>query len=417
MSDQTPGWPDWTRPQPPYQQPAQPGSSQQPQPWGPQQPSPPSSGQPAGGSPRRQRPALIIGAAALTAALVGGTAGVGGGYVGSRLAAEPSPSAVAGSASPSESATPAGPVEDAVDVAAKVLPSAVTIQIRTTQGRGTGSGFVLDDRGRVMTNNHVVENAMSSEPIIVTFNDGSRLEADVVGRSASYDLAVLQVKGSDSAKLHPVEIGDSAGVKIGQPAIAVGSPLGLGGTVTQGIISAIDRPVVVDESSGGRDASSYINALQTDAPINPGNSGGPLVDSAGRVIGVNSAILSLGSSESGGSGNIGVGFAIPINQAAEIGDMLIKDGRATYPTIGANVRTNSDRDGVEITSITKNGPAAKAGLADGDEVTTLDGVAVQTMEELVVRIRTHRPGDVVKLGYTRDGEAREAEVTLAAKVG
>lgn len=393
-----PGWPNWLveeQPPPPVQQPAPP--------------------------PSRRR-GLSLGAVALTAALVGGGAGLGGGYVGSRLG--PVPAAPASTAAPSVPAgtgepTPVGnPTDQAVDVASKALPSAVTIQIRTTRGAGTGSGFVLDDRGHVMTNNHVVENAMSSEPIVVIFNDGSRLQADVVGRSASYDLAVLQLKGSEPDRLHPVEIGDSSSVRIGQTAIAVGSPLGLGGTVTQGIISALDRPVVVDESSSsGRDTSSYINALQTDAPINPGNSGGPLVDEAGRVIGVNSAILSLGSSETTRSGNIGVGFAIPINQASEIGRMLIEDGRATYPTIGAGVQTNDAKDGVEITSVTSNGPADKAGLAKGDTVTTLDGVAVQTMEELVVRIRTHRPGDVVRIGYTRGGEAREAEVTLGSRVG
>ena len=265
-----------------------------------------------------------------------------------------------------------------------------------------------------MTNNHVVAGAADGGRIRVVFADGRRQNATLLGRSPSYDLAVIKVRTSQ--RLVPLAIGNSDASQVGQPVIAVGSPLGLPGTVTQGIVSARNRPVVVNASSDADAPTAYINAIQTDAPINPGNSGGPLIDAAGRVIGVNSAILTLGASQ-GQTGNIGLGFAIPVNQASQIGRQLISRGKATYPVIGATVRDGSGSKGVEVSGVESGGPAADAGLRAGDVIDTIDGAPVTTMEELIVAIRTRRPGQKVVLEYTRGSADRSATVTLGSKEG
>jgi len=295
-----------------------------------------------------------------------------------------------------------------VEVARRVLPSTLMIEV----GDGTGSGFVLDTSGHIMTNNHVVAAASDGARIGVVFADGRRTSAQLVGRSPSYDLAVIKVKGS--ADLQPVQTGDSAAAQIGEPVVAIGSPLGLPGTVTQGIVSAINRPLVVSASGSADAPTAYINGIQTDAPINPGNSGGPLVDASARVIGVNSAILTMGSSR-GQTGNIGLGFAIPVNQAKVIGTMLIDNGHATYPVIGASVQ--DDSGGVELTVVDSGGPAYRAGLRTGDLVSRIDDRSVSTSEELIVAVRTHRPGDTITVGYTRGSDDKTARVALGGKEG
>lgn len=361
------------------------------------------------GLSNRRRPRLVpvIAVAALTALLIGGAAGYGGATLARRAdssATTASPSASA----PGVTRTPVAPAPDSantVEVAKRVLPATVMIQV----GRGTGSGFVIDQEGRIVTNNHVVADAANGSRIRVIFSDGRRYSAVMVGRSPSYDLAVIKVSGATS--LTPLELGDSDQIQIGEPVIAVGSPLGLPGTVTQGIISARDRPVMVSEGADADSPTAYINAIQTDAPINPGNSGGPLVDAGARVIGVNSAILTFAASR-----NIGLGFAIPINQAATIADLLIKNGKATYPVIGANVQDASS--GVQLTEVDAQGPAGKAGLRVGDLITGIDGEPVDGgMEQLIVTIRARRPGDVVVLNYTRGSSRGEVRVTLGSKVG
>ncbi|MGI8459243.1 MAG: S1C family serine protease [Propionibacteriaceae bacterium] len=377
--------------------------------------------------PRRPlRAGTVVLVAALTALVVGPVAG----YAGARLAdvgpgtAVPAPPTVAPapstdpSGAPTIAQPPVGPAPseaNTVEIAKRLLPSTVTITaVAGTQG-GTGSGFVLDVRGRVMTNNHVVMAGGSTGRLQVTFSDGRKSAATILGRSPSYDLAVIQV--ADRSVLSPVQIGNSDSTAVGEPAIAIGSPLGLGGTVTEGIVSAKDRPVVVAASSGAT-PSAYLNAIQTDAPINPGNSGGPLVDAGGRVIGVNSAILSLGGNRSGGqSGNIGLGFSIPINQAVQIGNLLIRNGKATYPVLGAEVRATADESGVRLSAVTDNGPADVAGLRRDDVVTKIDGLEVRSVEELIVNVRTHRPGQIVTLTYDRGGSSRQARVKLGAKEG
>lgn len=368
----------------------------------------------------------------MIAVLVALLAGAVYGVLGARLlpdrlaalggAAPPTPTAVptapttpSSPSSPAEvrSAPPATREADTVRIAEQLLPSTVTIEVSSDDGQSLGSGFVIDREGRIMTNSHVVAGADRGGSIEVVLGDGRELKAELLGRSASYDLAVIRVEDSDG--LRPVRLGDSDATRIGEPAVAIGSPLGLGGTVTEGIISAIDRPVSVG-SADSPDGPAYLNALQTDAPINRGNSGGPLVNAAGEVIGVNSAILT-GSGSQGESGNIGIGFAIPINQAREIGEMLIEDGYATYPVINATVAGARNLDGVRLTTVEPGGAADEAGLRDGDVVVSVDGKRVRQAEDLIVSIRNHRPGDTVRLDYRRDGDERTAVVTLGSKRG
>ncbi len=371
-----------------------------------------------GPSPRRSRLGTVVPLAAATALLVGGAAGYGGSVLAGRPLAEvPASSASTAAPSPvdpgtngSASPLPAPPPQvDTVEVAKRVLPGTVMIQT----GSSTGSGFVLDTSGRIMTNNHVVAAAAEDgERIRVVFSDGRRQSATLVGRSPSYDLAVIKVRGSSGLK--PLPFGDSEALEVGQPVIAVGAPLGLPGTVTQGIVSAQDRPVVVGGGANADAPTAYINAIQTDAPINPGNSGGPLIDAAGRVIGVNSAILTLGSAQ-GQTGNIGLGFAIPVSQARQIGQQLVERGKASYPVIGATVEDVSG--GVRLRTVEDNGPADDAGLRTGDVITRIDDQQVRTSEELIVAIRTRRPGQRVALDYTRGSADRSARVTLGSKEG
>ena len=368
--------------------------------------------------PRRTRPAALIGVAAVTALLVGGGAGYGGALLaerGNAPAAAPGSSSTRGpgasstsSGSSSEPVPSGGTNMDTVAVAKRALPGTVTIQV----GRSTGSGFVLDNQGRIMTNNHVVAGAPSGATIRVNFTDGRRQTATLVGRSPSYDLAVIKVK--PAGYLRPVVLGNSDAVQVGEPVLAIGAPLGLPGTVTQGIVSAQNRPVVV-QSVGDADAPfAFIDGIQTDASINPGNSGGPLVDARARVVGVTSAILTRGNSDQQ-TGNIGLGFAIPINQAKTIGDLLIKTGKATYPVIGASLREVPG--GLELTGVDQNGPASRAGLREGDRVTKIDDLRVSATEELIVEIRKRRPGDKVVLEYARGNQNARATVTLGSREG
>ena len=293
-------------------------------------------------------------------------------------------------------------------LAARVLPSVVSIETTSADGGATGSGFVIDANGYLLTNNHVVADSIT---IKVLLNDGREFAARILGRDESYDLAVLKIEASG---LKALQLGDSEKVQVGDPVIAIGSPLGLSGTVTQGIISAKNRPVTAgdDESDS---ATSFISALQTDAAINPGNSGGPLVDATGAVIGVNSAIASLGSS---GSGSIGLGFAIPINQARKTADQLIKNGKATYPVIGVAIDMNYNGVGALIaksaSAILPGGPAAKAGLRAGDLITEIDGKKINAPEELIVEVRTHNVGDEVTITYIRGTKTNTAKLILIA---
>lgn len=295
-------------------------------------------------------------------------------------------------------------------LAARVIPAVVSISVKAPTGSDTGSGFFLDSNGLILTNNHVVEPGAVSGTITVELSDGKKYPAKLIGRDNSYDLAVLKI---DVTSAPTLQLGNSDLVQVGDAVIAIGSPLGLSGTVTSGIISSKNRAVTTGNGSG---ETSFINAIQTDAAINPGNSGGPLVDATGAVIGVNSAIATLGSGTQ--SGSIGLGFAIPINQAKKTVEQLIKTGSATYPIMGISVDIRFTGTGALISSegvgITPNGPAARAGLKVGDVIIKFDGVNISNSDELIVAIRSHSVGDKVKVGYTRNNVTNEVVVILAA---
>ncbi len=303
-------------------------------------------------------------------------------------------------------------------ISQKVLPSVVLIEVKSSTGAGTGSGFILRSDGYIVTNNHVIDEAASSGKIKVTFNDGSTADAKIVGRDEAYDLAALKV---EKKNLTPLSLGDSNSVVVGDSVIAFGAPLGLGGTVTTGIVSALNRPV---SAGGSADSPSYINAVQTDAAINPGNSGGPLVNMQGQVIAVNSAIARVpgAASMSGPAGNIGLGFAIPSVQVQRTVEQLIQFGKATYPIIGAILDREYEGTGVKISDkpvqgkppITAGGPADKAGLKPGDVITTFNGSAVNDGSALVVAIRAKKPGEVVELSVRTGDRERVVRVTLQA---
>jgi putative serine protease PepD len=303
-------------------------------------------------------------------------------------------------------------------VAATMLPSTVQViaEYDGRAGGATGSGFVLDRQGHVITNNHVVESAASDDgPIEIVDQNGNHHDATIVGRSAVYDLAVLFVEEAKS--LPPASLGRSQAMRVGDSVVALGSPLGLSSTVTSGIVSALNRPVTTGDS--GSDFS-YINAVQTDAAINPGNSGGPLVNLRGQVVGVNSAIATTGGGGLGGgeAGNIGVGFAIPIEQVQITADQILRTGEARYPVIGAKVDVRTtDGTGAKISEVLSDTPAASSGLKKGDLVTAVDGVRVGDGVSLIVAIRSHRPGETVEFTVLRGGEKQTIDITLDSEVG
>ena len=301
-------------------------------------------------------------------------------------------------------------------VAEKVLPSTVQIaaEFGGQDGGATGSGFVFDTEGHIITNSHVVAQADKDKGLIeVIDRDGVRSRATVVGRSTVYDIAVLKVEGGNH--LVPASIGSADQMRVGETVVAIGSPLGLTATVTSGIVSAVDRPVTTGD---GDNDSSYINAIQTDAAINPGNSGGPLVNLQGQVVGVNSAIASMGSAlASDSSGNIGVGFAIPIEQVQVTTDQILRTGEAQFPIMGANVRGTKKEDGATVEEITPGLPAAESDLKVGDVIRKVDGKPVTGSIDLVVAIRSRVPGEKVTLSVERDGKMLDIVVGLAAKTG
>ncbi|MFE2692330.1 S1C family serine protease [Streptomyces mirabilis] len=373
--------------------------------------------------PKNGRGGLV--AAILVAALVAG--GVGGG-IGYSLAKNNDNSTDSTTVSaPSGSGDVKRASGTVANVAARALPSTVTIEAESSSGSGgTGTGFVFDTQGHILTNNHVVAEAVDGGKLTATFPNGKKYDAEVVGHAQGYDVAVIKLKNAPS-DLKPLTLGDSDAVAVGDSTIAIGAPFGLSNTVTTGIISAKNRPVASSDGSASSKAS-YMSALQTDASINPGNSGGPLLDAQGAVIGINSAIQSSSSGGLGGtsqSGSIGLGFAIPVNQAKHVAQQLIKTGKPVYPVIGASVSLEDGTGGAKITeqgasgsaAVTSGGPADKAGLKPGDVITKLDDQVIDSGPTLIGEIWTHQPGDVIKLTYTRDGKTHTAEVTLGQRDG
>ncbi|MCT9144101.1 S1C family serine protease [Streptomyces violarus] len=371
--------------------------------------------------PGRRRSGPVV--AILAAALVAGGLGGGLGYTLAKNNDENSGSTtVSASTSGGDLKRDPGTV---AGVAAKALPSTVTIEAESNSGEGgTGTGFVFDKQGHIVTNNHVVAGAVDGGKLTATFPSGKKYDAEVVGNAQGYDVAVVKLKDAPS-DLKPLTLGDSEKVAVGDATIAIGAPFGLSDTVTTGIISAKNRPVASSDGSGSQ--ASYMSALQTDASINPGNSGGPLLDAQGNVIGINSAIQSTGNGGfgTGQSGSIGLGFAIPINQAEYVAQELIKTGKPVYAKIGASVSLDDSSDGAQITDqgaggaapVEPGGPAAKAGLKPGDVITKLDDRVIDSGPTLIGEIWTHKPGDKVTITYERGGKQQTVDVTLGSRTG
>jgi putative serine protease PepD len=362
--------------------------------------------------PRRPAAWKVPAVAAGLAALVFGGAGVG---IGAAVAGDGSNggSSAFNVAPVSKAALSADPKSYAA-IAAKVLPSVVSINVNGAALSDTGSGIVLRSDGYIITNNHVIEAAISGGTISVVFNDGSTASASIVGADAASDLAVIKV---DKTGLTAATLGSSSAVRVGDAVLAVGSPLGLQGTVTSGIVSALNRPVntTSDQSQNffggqGSGTTTVIDAIQTDAAINPGNSGGALVNAAGQVIGINSAIASTG-----GNGNIGVGFAIPIDQARVIAQQLIKTGHASHPLLGVTLTDATDNNGndlARVQAVQAGGPAAHAGIRAGDVIVSVGGQQTAGADAVIAAIRSHQPGQTVSVVVLRDGARKTFTVTL-----
>jgi putative serine protease PepD len=389
----------------------------------------------------RGRRVTLIAATTVAFALV---AGFGAGALGARLTSGTSTAAAGHSltqlTTAPVSASRTVPADGSVEqVAASLLPTVVSILSTSSSSSGEGSGIILSADGLILTNNHVIDGATSLK---VQFNDGTSAEAKVVGADSTDDLAVIKASGVSG--LTPATLGTSADLKIGQSVVAVGSPLGLSATVTSGIVSALNRPVRTSsaeeqqtpdqgqsqdpfqgqgqsQSSTGTSQDTVMNAVQTDAAINPGNSGGPLVDMTGKVIGINSAIASLSSSSSSSqSGSIGVGFAIPIDQAKRIAQEIIDTGHATHALLGATVSDATDGAnslltvGAKIGEITAGSGAEKAGLKAGDVITKVGDQHVDSGDALVAAIRSAAPNGTVNITYTRGTVSDTVSVTLGS---
>ena len=384
--------------------------------------SPPPAAPPEGPGPRSGGGGgrkVLAGLAGL-ALLLG--AGTGGAAIALALDDDPAPRPVTSlSASPpdDEGADASGassePDEPLSQVADAVLPSVVSIGIETAQGEGEGSGVIISEDGLILTNNHVAAEGEGGT-LTVLFHDGTRAEAEIVGLDPQSDLAVIQAE--DVSGLTPATLGSSDDLNVGDTVLAIGSPLGLDGSVTAGIVSALNRAITLggESSPFGEQnpnaTSAVIDAIQTDAAINPGNSGGALINARGEVVGINTAIASAASGAVGQqSGNIGVGFAVPIDDARSIADQLVEDGTATHAYMGVQIR-DADTGGALLGAVESGSPAEEAGLQDGDIVTAVDGDPVTDATDLTAAVRGNAPGDRVAITYTRDGEDNEVEVTL-----
>jgi S1-C subfamily serine protease len=295
-------------------------------------------------------------------------------------------------------------------IAENVMPSVVSIEVRVGQAGATGSGVVIEgDKGYIVTNNHVVSGADGVEgaEIRAVFFDGSGSAARIVGRDPASDIAVLKV---EKPGLVTAALGSSGDVVVGDPVVAIGSPLGLAGTVTSGIVSALERPVRL--AGEGSDTNAVISAVQTDAPINPGNSGGALVDASGALVGINTAIASTGAA----GGSIGLGFAIPVDTVRDIAEQLISTGSAVHASLGVNTRSVTDgtRDGALVLNVEPGSGAAAAGIREEDVVIAVEGEPVGSSEELVVAVDAHDPGETITVEVVRGGSSTELEATLDA---
>jgi putative serine protease PepD len=388
-------------------------ATQQPQHQGYRQPYDPYRGAPqqphlAQPGPAKRSRAGALTAGALAVAVV--SAGIGGGVA---VLAQPdrpgigSTSTIGAAPSVPAANLPAGSVEQ---VAAKVVPSVVKLETDMGRASEEGSGIVLSSDGLILTNAHVVAAARGGPETTVTFADGRTAQFSVEGTDPSSDIAVVRAQGVSG--LTPITLGSSANLRVGQDVVAIGSPLGLEGTVTTGIISALNRPV----AAGGdaRNQNTVLDAIQTDAAINPGNSGGALVNMNGELVGVNSAIATLGGDAAEAqSGSIGLGFAVPIDQAKRIADELIQDGSASHASLGVQVGNDAGTHGAKIVEVTGGGAAAAAGLPSGVVVTKVDDRVIASANALVAAVRSKAPGEKITLTYLDpSGKEQTVQVTL-----
>jgi putative serine protease PepD len=390
-------------------------------PSGPPPVGPPTALLPAPQQRRRGRAgfaAAVVGASLL----VGGASGVGGAAAWTALHDDSSSSGVKTAATTRTTSpvvdTPDDPAQNGTveQVAQQVLPSVVKITVVGAQESGSGSGIILSSDGQILTNNHVAALAGDSGSITVSFNDGSKAEATVLGTDPLTDTAVIQAK--DVTGLTPATIGKSADLKVGEGVVAIGSPFGLESTVTSGIVSALNRPV--DVGSDGQGNSTVYPAIQTDAAINPGNSGGPLVDMDGNVVGINSSIRTTSSSLSEESGSIGLGFAIPMDEVMPIVEQMTNGETPTHARLGISVSDVASQsgsgaevtDGAKVQQVNAGSTAESAGIATGDVITKVDDTLITGADSLVATIRSYRPGDEVTVTYLHGGDTKTTQLTL-----
>jgi len=357
---------------------------------------------------RRLRPGSLV--MLLVAALLIGAVGAGIGSL--FISRMPAPSTDPTFSLAPVTAAVERPPGSVSDIASKVSPAVVSIEIRVGDSGGNGSGIVIDQAGYILTNNHVASVATTAgAQMSVVFADGSRVPAAIVARDIHSDLAVVKV--DDVENLVVAQLGDSSTLAVGDSVVAIGSPLGLSGTVTTGIVSALHRPVAL--RGEGSDTDAVVDAIQTDASINPGNSGGALVDGTGAVIGINTAIRTLGDQTS--SGSIGLGFSIPINYARTIAQQLITTGAAVHSTIGVDARSSSVGTtlGAQVQNVRDGSPAKAAGIQEGDVITKVGDRSVGSSDELTVAVQAHAPGETVPVEISREGRTLSVDVTLAAE--
>ena len=360
---------------------------------------------------RRPRGAAFATGVVVASLLVGGGAGIGGAALWDATHDDPAATTTNAATNQTVSHAPDRAADGSVEsVAAKVLPSVVQILVSGAEGSGSGSGIILSEDGRILTNYHVVEGAGDGGTLRVSFEDGTTAQARILGTDPLTDTAVIQAEGVSG--LTPATIGDSSSLAVGQDVVAVGSPFGLDATVTSGIVSALNRPVNVSTDAEGN-ATTY-PAIQTDAAINPGNSGGPLVDMNGAVVGINSSIRSTASAD-GQAGSIGLGFAIPINEVLPIVDQMTAGETPTHAKLGISVG-NPDGDaqveGAVIGDVTAGSAAEAAGLEAGDVVTKIDDLQITGADSLIATVRSYRPGDTVTVTYDRNGDSLTTQLTL-----
>ena len=402
------------------------GPSQPAAPQNPAEPPPPAWTKAGADRDRRPRRLVeLVSVAVLAAVLASGTT-YAVTHTDTATATTSTGSLGAAQSAPVVQANPSSP--DWAATSGVVVPSVVSISIDSQQGSAKGSGVVIDKSGHVVTNNHVVSGLGQGSQITVTLNDQRSYSASVVGTDAATDLAVIKLDNAPS-DLKPIAFGDATRLTVGEQVMAVGNPLGLAGTVTTGIVSALNRPVTTEDSSGGDQLGGgstgdpvVTNAIQTSAAINPGNSGGALVNAGGQLVGINSSIASVSGSSSGGqSGNIGIGFAIPVNEVKAIADQLIQTGKAQHAYLGVSSRDATVTDGsakrsaAQIGQVVSGTPAADAGLKTGDAITAVNGTPVSSAESLVAQIRERTVGEKVTLTVVRGGKQLQVPVTLAVR--